>query len=633
MTSTVLPAAARPAPADPVDSAAEADPRWVRPALLLLLGGTALLYLWDLGASGWANAYYSSAVQAGSQSWKAFFFGALDAGGSITVDKPPMSLWAMGLSVRIFGLNSWSLLVPQALMGVAAVGVLHATVRRQFSPAAGLFAGAALALTPVATLMFRFDNPDALLTLLLVGATYAMVRATETSRTAWLVAAATLVGCGFLTKMLQALLVLPVFVLVYLVVADTPLRRRLLQLLAAAATLVVAGGWWVAVVELLPSSARPYIGGSQTDSVLELVLGYNGLGRITGDEAGSVGGGNGAGGRWGTPGLLRMFDAEFGSQVAWLLPAALLLLLGLLWMSRRARRTSPQRAQVLLWGGTLVLTGLTFSLMQGIIHPYYAVALAPSIAALVGIGAAELWRHRARPEARWILAVATASSGLCAGLLLDRAAGAWSVAAVALIVLGLGAAAALAVLPWLGRTGAAAAAVLALGVALAGPAAYSVDTALTPHIGSLPAAGPATAGSGGPGRGGFPGPPRNAGGLLDATDPSSQLSATLSADADAYTWVAATVGANNAAGYQLATGEAVMAIGGFNGTDPSPTLAQFQKWVAAGRIHYYLSGASRGPGGPGASESAAAIAAWVQSTFTATTVDGVTLYDLTGPTS
>src|SRR6478735_5252268 len=133
-----------------------------RLALGGLLVGTALLYLWGLGASGWANSFYSAAAQAGSESWKAFFFGSSDAASSITVDKPPMALWAMALSVRVFGLSSWSILVPQAVMGVASVGLLHATVRRTTrSAAAGLIAGAVLALTPVAVLMFRFDNPDA----------------------------------------------------------------------------------------------------------------------------------------------------------------------------------------------------------------------------------------------------------------------------------------------------------------------------------------------------------------------------------------------------------------------------------------------------------------------------------------
>src|SRR5277367_4974214 len=134
------------------------DPAWVRPSLLLLLVATAVAYLWALGDSGWANSFYAAAVQAGSKSWKAFFFGSSDASNFITVDKAPASLWVMEISARIFGLNSWSILVPQALEGVASVGLLYATVRRWFKPSAALIAGAVLALTPVAALMFRYNN-------------------------------------------------------------------------------------------------------------------------------------------------------------------------------------------------------------------------------------------------------------------------------------------------------------------------------------------------------------------------------------------------------------------------------------------------------------------------------------------
>jgi 4-amino-4-deoxy-L-arabinose transferase-like glycosyltransferase len=259
------------------------SPRWARPALLVLLAATAALYLWGLGASGWANTFYSAAVQAGTKSWKAFFFGSSDAANFITVDKPPGALWVMELSARIFGVNAWSILVPQALEGVAAVAVLYAAVRRWFGSGAGLVAGAVLAATPVAALMFRFNNPDALLTLLLVGAAYALVRAIEAASTRWLVLTSALIGFGFLTKMLQAFVVVPVFALAYLVAAPTPLRRRLVQLLAAGAALLVSSFWWVVAVMAVPAASRPYVGGSQNNSLWNLIFGYNGFGRVTGN--------------------------------------------------------------------------------------------------------------------------------------------------------------------------------------------------------------------------------------------------------------------------------------------------------------------------------------------------------------
>jgi 4-amino-4-deoxy-L-arabinose transferase-like glycosyltransferase len=638
----------------------DSDPAWGRPALLGLLAATALLYLWGLGASGWANSFYSAAAQAGSVSWKAFFYGSSDAASSITVDKTPASLWVMALSVRLFGLNAWSLLVPQALMGVATVGLLHATVRRWHGHAAALIAGSVAALTPVAVLMFRFNNPDALLVLTLVAGAYAVVRAVETASTRWLVLAGALVGLGFMTKMLQALLVVPAFALVYLVAAPSPLRKRIVSLLAAGGALLLSAGWWVAVVELVPDSMRPYIGGSQHNSMLELVLGYNGLGRLTGDETGSVGGGGaaGPGGGWGTTGWTRMFNAENGGQVAWLMPAALILMVAALVVAGRAARTDRTRAAVLLWGGWLLVTGLVFSFMQGIFHAYYTVALAPAIGALVGIGAVVLWRRRAMPAAGAALALTGAVTAAWAFVLLHRSSDFVPWLAPLVLVLGLAAALALAFVTLLpARVVAAVAAVVVL-TSLAGPTAYALQTASQPHTGSIPTAGPAVAGApGGPGgaRAAFgPGGPTGTppqgltgtpqlgnpggtrggtgggmGGLLSASSVSAAMQALLAADASSYTWVAAAVGSNNASGYQLATGLPVMAIGGFNGSDPSPTLAQFQADVAAGKLHYFIGSGGFGGMQNGGSSSSSDIATWVAQTFPAQTVDGVTVYDLT----
>ncbi|WP_435747333.1 glycosyltransferase family 39 protein [Nocardioides sp. SYSU DS0663] len=647
--------------------------RWYRPALAALLAATAVLYLWGLGSSGWANSFYSAAVQAGSESWKAFFFGSSDAASSITVDKTPLSLWPMALSVRVFGLSSWSILVPQAIEGVLAVWLLVATVRRSTgSAAAGLLAGLVLATTPVAALMFRFNNPDALLVLLLVAAAYAVLRAVEDGvrhPVRWLALAGALVGLAFLTKMLQAFLVLPAFVLVYLVAAAAPLLRRVGHLLVALGAVVVAGGWWVAVVSLWPASSRPYIGGSQGNSILELTLGYNGLGRLTGEETGSVGGGGGRG--WGETGLTRLLDGEVGGQVAWLLPSALLLLLAGLWATRHAPRTDRVRAGLVLWGGWLLVTGLTFSLMAGIFHAYYTVALAPAVAALVAIGAHLTWRQRRSPVMAAAGALAVALAAVTGFLLLGRSPDFVPWLRWPVLVLGLLAAVALAGLRWLPGRLAFAAAAVAVVAGLAGPAAYAVRTAGTAHTGSLPTAGPAITsddgragggrGPGGrPGRGTFPGgtPPQGIppgapqggfpggaapgtggrpggtggtggmGGLLQGSEPTAEVTAFLLQDADSYTWVAAAVGSNAAAGYQLATEEPVMAIGGFNGSDPSPTLAGFQQLVADGEVHWFIGGGGFGRS-MGGSEAASEIAAWVAETFEATTVDGVTLYDLT----
>ncbi|MCM2532356.1 glycosyltransferase family 39 protein [Neobacillus pocheonensis] len=229
---------------------------------------TAVAYIWGLGQSGWSNSFYSAAVQAGTKSWKAFFFGSIDASNFITVDKPPASLWMMELSARIFGFNSWSMLVPEALEGVVCVWILYMTIRRWFSARAALIAGTVLAMTPVAVLMFRFNNPDALLVLLLTASAYFFTRAVEDGKTKWLVWASVLIGFGFLTKMLAAFFIIPVFVLVYLLFAPVSVRRRLGQMVISAISVVVSAGWWVAIVQLIPAANRPYIGSSRKTAFL-----------------------------------------------------------------------------------------------------------------------------------------------------------------------------------------------------------------------------------------------------------------------------------------------------------------------------------------------------------------------------
>ncbi|MFF2518492.1 glycosyltransferase family 39 protein [Streptomyces sp. NPDC058086] len=691
------------------------DPRWVRPAFLALLVATGLLYLYNLSASGYANSFYSAAVQAGSQSWKSLFFGSLDSANAITVDKPPASLWPMALSVRIFGLNSWAILVPEVLMGVATVGVLYGALRRRFSPAAGLIAGAVLALTPVAALMFRFNNPDAMLALLMTVTIYCVVRALEDGRTKWLVWAGVAIGFAFLAKTLQAFLILPPLAVVYAVCAPVQLRKRFAQLGLSAVAMVVAGGWWVAIVELWPASSRPYIGGSQNNSFLELTFGYNGLGRINGDETGSVGGGGGGGGtgQWGETGWNRMFNSEIGSQISWLLPAALILFVAGIVLTRKAKRTDLTRSSFLAWGGALLMTAIIFSYMAGIFHQYYTVALAPYIAAVVGMGATVLWEERSKIWASLTLAGAVTASAAWGYVLLNRTPTYLPWLKWLVLIGGLVGALGLIFAARLGRQLALAAVGLSFVASVAGPTAYTLSTVNTGHTGSIVTAGPAGAsmmgGRGGPGggggmRGGFPGggntqgqnqqggngttqqgggmgqPPTGGtggtggfpgqnqqgngntqgqnqqggmpgggatgeggmggggvGGLLNGATVSSAAKKLLETNAGDYTWAAAAIGSQNSASYQLATGKPVMAIGGFNGTDPSPTLAQFKKYVTDGKIHYFISGGSMGGGMGGGNSSSTTstssqISSWVTANFKKVTVGSATFYDLTQPT-
>lgn len=675
---------------------ADGDPAWTRPALWVLLAGTALLYLWDLGASGTANSYYAAAVQAGTQSWKALLFGSLDAGNAITVDKPPAALWVMALSGRVFGFSSWSMLAPQALMGVASVALVHAAVRRTSGRVAGLLAGLVLALTPAAALIFRFNNPDALLVLLMTLGAYAVVRALEGARTRWLVLAGAALGFAFLTKMGQAFLVLPAFSLAYLLFAPTGLGRRVRQLLLAGVALVVSAGWYLALVELWPASSRPYIGGSSDNSLLQLALEYNGLGRLFGGDGNGGGGGGGAAGAagassgatgtsfGGAASPWRLFSNEFGNEISWLLPAALVALVAGLWLTRRAVRTDAVRASLVLWGGWLLVTGAVLSAMSGTVHPYYTVALAPAIAALVGTGAAAAWRARTAVSGHVALLALVVSAAVWSFVLLGRTSSwypalRWAVLAVALAaVLALVASAVGG--PQLRR--AVSVAVLA-GVlsGVAGAGAFSVATAATTHAGSIPSVGPAAAaqaaGGMGGGTGGFPAGQRTTsggtsaqapdsttttGGDASAAAPSSSSSAADGARAgeggpgaggdqgatnselvalleasSGYRWAAATTGAQSAASLELASGTSVIGIGGFTGSDEAPTLAQFQAAVAAGEVRYFIAGGGAGGDGgmggrggeEGTTSAASQISAWVEAHFTASTVGGTTVYDLT----
>jgi 4-amino-4-deoxy-L-arabinose transferase-like glycosyltransferase len=702
---------ASPPPSHGADESSEArrDPRWARPALILLLAITAAAYLWDLSASGYANSFYAASVQAGTKSWKALFFGSLDASNFITVDKPPASMWVMALSGRIFGFSSWSMLVPQALEGVAAVGLLYAAVKRWFGAGAGLAAGALFAATPVAALMFRFNNPDALLVLLLVASAYCLTRAIERAGTRWILAAGALIGAAFLAKMMQAFLVLPAFALVYAIAAPTTLRRRILQLLAAGAALLVAAGWWVLAVALWPVGSRPMIDGSRDNSIFNLITGYNGLGRIFGSGSGPGGGGGGGSNFSGPTGVLRLFNDLMGGQASWLLPAALVALLAGLWTRRHAPRTDRTRAALLLWGGWLLVTGAVFSFGQGVIHTYYTVALAPAIAALVAIGGAICWRHRTTLAARLLAALVIAVSAAWACVLLGRTPS-WN-AWLAPLIATTGALAVLGLLgaPLLGRLRkriAGAALMLGIVSAVSGPLAYAAYTVSTPHTGSIVSAGPSTGGgmsgfggagggarpggSGGTGsqralfgnsatgggsapsgglaggksgsppsipsgtssnrpagargsarsgsqlRGGGTGAGQASGGAPSgggSVSVSAKLVSALRSDASKYRWVVATSGSQSAASLELASGQAVMAIGGFNNEGGRLSLSAFEKYVERGEIHYYIAsqgaGGAGGAGGPGGGSSTTTIASWVKAHFKAVTIGGTSAYDLT----
>ncbi|MEV7438105.1 ArnT family glycosyltransferase [Streptomyces griseoviridis] len=609
------------------------DPRWARPALWAVLVLATALYAWNI-TSLTGNSFYDAAVYSGTRSWKAFFFGALDAGSFITVDKPPFALWVMGLSARVFGYGNWQLALPMVAVGTGSVALLYRMVKRDFGAAAGVIAALALTLTPITVAIDRDTNPDPVLVFLMLLAAAALMRAVRTGRLLPLVWSGVAIGFAFNTKMMQAYLVLPVFLLVYLWAARLPLGRRVRNLAVATVALLVSSAWWMVVVDLIPASSRPYIGGSTDNTVWDLVIGYNGFGRILGASSSVGSQGNGAS-FGGSSGLYRMFNEIMGGQISWLIPFAVIALVGGLVLCGRAPRTDARRAGLLLWGGWFVLHYLTFALAEGTFHPYYVTAMAPGIAALAGAGGVLL--HRALREGSavrwaWVLPLAVAATTLWAVVLLRRVSGegtGYTVAAVVAGVAGTAAVAGLLAGRLLGRRRllgvAAVAAVVAL---LAGPTAYSLSAATTTSAnGTNPTAGPSTGGGMGGGQrpggaesdgrsarqppaGGGPGGRESdedaqagagaaAAGLGGGGDTqvSSGMVTYLKKHQDGATWLVAVATDQTAAQLILESGQPVISMGGWSGSDEAMTLAKLKSLVAAGKLHYLvISGGGQGTG-------------------------------------
>ncbi len=605
-----------------------------RVALVALLIGTAVMYLWDITINGMGNQFYAAAAQAGSKNWEALLFGSLDVHNFISVDKPPASQWVMALSGQIFGFGSASMLIPEAFMGVAGVGLLYGAVRRISGPWAALLAGAALALTPVAALMFRYNNPDAVMVLLMIAAAYCAVRALERAGWRWIALAGVALGLAFLAKMLEGLMVMPAIGLVYLVAAPTSLRRRLLHLLGGLAAFVASAGWFVVLTLVWPASSRPYIAGSTDNNFMDLVLGYNGFSRVLGHNHPGFKSGEAVGASAGThiqrgdthhfdfvhqvQGWRRLFSGEFGFEIGWLIVAALLALVLVFIARGRAPRTDRARAGAILFGGWMVFDGLVLSFMRGMVLPYYSLSLAPAVAGMFAVGVHEMWRCRAS-RFGWIgLAALISAAGLWSWWILGRDS-AW-LPPLRWIILVVTLASVITVLSSRstqarGRLTVAAVTVGLVG-ALAGSAAYAIATIGQRHTGGLVFAGPATT---------QPFIPF----WQDEDNP--QLAALLRTTRTE--WSAAILRSSPAASLELSTDTAVMALGGFQGVDPVPTLGQFQRYVAEHRIAYYIvpkTGNGPGPRGYG-SERHADIADWVEANFTPTRVGPDTVYDLRDP--
>ncbi|UIX33954.1 ArnT family glycosyltransferase [Streptomyces sp. GQFP] len=705
--------AAPPAPTAPgTPGTLEKAPRWSLPALLAIMVLAGVLYSWNLSSSG-LNSFYSAAVLSGTQSWKAWFFGSLDAGNFLTVDKPPFVLMVMGLSCRVFGFGTWQMMAPLIASALGTIWILHSSVKRVFGHAAATVAALVLALTPITVAINRDNNPDTLLVCLMVAGAALALRATRDGRLLPLLGSAVCFGLAFNTKMLQGYIALPAVFAVYLFAANLGLVKRIVNLLLAGVALAVASFWWATAVSLVPADERPYIGGSTDGSAWNLIMGYNGLGRVLGGEGNGGGGGGGGGGFSGTAGIGRMFNEILGGQISWLIPFAGIALVGGLVLIGRAPRTDATRAALLMWGGWTLLHYLTFAMAEGTMHPYYTTALAPGIAALCGGGGVLLLRaFRTDKRWVWVLPLALGITGIWSIVLLRRTSdwNAWLWPTIAVLM-------ALAITGLLVfRTGRrvqllAASVVAAIVAAVAGPAAYSfAETSATGGGmgGTNPTAGPSTgSGMGGPGGGGgggnragggFPGggqgqqngqqqggqaeggqqqggqmgtppsggmpsgapggtgeqgggqqdggmgtPPSGtggetgeAGGQQQGGQPggmggggggmggggmgggaSTELITYLKKHQDGAKWLLAVSNSQGAAQLIVSSGEPVISMWGWTGTDKAMTLAKLKELVKKGELHYIQIGSTGGGGGMGGSSLSSEVTAWVQEHGTA----------------
>ncbi|MCU1504551.1 MAG: glycosyl transferase family 39, partial [Ilumatobacteraceae bacterium] len=565
------------------------------------------LNTWRLSLNGLGDQYYAAATRAMASSWHNWFFVALDRGGFISVDKPPVPLWISALSARLFGLSSWSILLPTALAGTAAVAVLWLVVRRAFGLVAATLAALVLAVSPVNVAVDRLNLPEAWLVLFLLAAVWAVQRALASTRAIrWLVLAGGFVGLAFNTKMLAAYLVVPGLGMAVVLGART-WRERIGHGAVFGAAALLTSLPWILVVDAVPATSRPYVGGSTDNTVLDLIFGYNGLGRVEGN-GGFVPGGptSSAGGVFGgRPGPLRLLGDALGGQIGWLLPIALAGLVAALWLHRRQR---VQLAVLVMWSLWLVVVGYVFSDAQGTFHAYYTALLGPPVAALVGIGVAS-FVPLVRRERRWGYAVI---AGVAATVALQlelsgRQPGfyAWTRWVVVPVVMAAAVWLLLAILRRARTATITAAAALGLAALLLTPAAWAGSESANAVLNAtLPQAGP---------RQGVAGLTFGA----TSSNGDAELAAWLLAHAGSSRWQLVMASAQGSSGMMADQGLSIISLGGFMGTDPAATLGSVARMIAAGEVRYFfVDGIVQGPRG---TEGPQAILAQARRSCTAVT--------------
>ncbi len=611
---------------------------WAVMAAMIL---SAILHFWKIDTIGDSNAYYTAAVEAMTQSWHNFFYAAAEPGGSVTVDKPPLGLMIETVFALGLGVSGFSTSLPNILAGILSVPLMYHLVKKHLGELAGAVAALVMALTPVVFAADRNNTMDGMLTFVLLLAAWAFITAVDTGRARWLFLGMFIVGLGFNIKMLQAFLPLPAFLALYFFGAKVGWFKKIGLLSASMVVLLVVSLSWALIVDSVPADERPYVGSTQDNSVMSLILGHNGTARLFGGRGGNRstppagqgagpafdgpdgfnpyaspdagiappglanqpqnaapargqgGGGSMFSNETGTPGVFRFFEPPLGAEMSWLLPFALISLFVLLFQSKiRLPIESDAHLGLILWGGWLMTCVVFFSMVSGIFHAYYAVMLAPGLAGMVGGGFGVLWQMRSRKWSGWLLAVAAILT-IVFQIYLAWQFGVtafWQPLALALAALGT-----ILLMMGLFRVSSfwarAAYSVLLIAMLLV-PFVWSALTVSQGADANLPAA----YGVSGRAAGGRPG---NA---ADANRPVNQpvannnntggdtLLAFLEANTQDVEYLVAVPSSQVGARYVIATGRPVLYIGGFSGGDPVVDAADLAGMVANGELRYVLYG-------------------------------------------
>lgn len=571
--------------------------------LPMILLGAGAIYLFGGLQNGMANSYYAAAVQAASQDWAAWLFGSLDSSNFISVDKPPLATMIMGLSARILGFSNFSMILPNVLAAVGSIWLVYSIVRKYFGFKSAMIASLIMTFTPILAVMAGFNNPDVILTFFLTASGYAFLRSLENKKPLfWLSLAGVMTGMAFNTKMLQGLLLVPIFGVVYLFFSKPKMGVRILHLIWAGIWTAISTFWWAILVWITPAENRPWVGSTNDNSIWSLIFGYNGFGRFFG-SGGGMGGGNSGGmgarmtGFGGATGFLRMFNNEFGPNIAWFLPLAILSGVALLWIFRKMNRASIQRNSVIFWLVWILIHMAVFSFTAGVIHPYYVVAMSPAVAALVGIGLPILLEaYRRRNKFDILLPIAVLLTVVMAVVNLSYNNNfpvlSWGVMIVGLVG-GL--------MLWMNlfeqkkyfRNWGLIASTVSI---MAAPIIWTISSVSVAHTGSIPTSGPSSTAMRGSNN--------------ENSQSESALTEFLLNNSAGTKWIAAVNSANESAAIQLSTKSAVMALGGFNGSDNPLTLDDFKQLVASGQVKYYISSGNGRGGGPRGGNSE--IISWIQ---------------------